>query len=96
MTGYVPGDTALIMPVPQAEPAVGGWRARHDESARHGVPAHVTVLVPFLPAERIDADVADALGELVGSVPRFDVRFAAFARFPDGVLYLEPDPSRPR
>ena len=39
--------TALIVVVPEAEPLVGAVRLRHDESARLGAPAHITVLFRF-------------------------------------------------
>ena len=49
MPGLIPDagpswETALLLPVPAAEPAVSDHRARLDEAARDGVPAHVTVL----------------------------------------------------
>lgn len=37
---------------PFGEPLVGGFRERYDSSAAYGMPAHVTVLYPFLPWER--------------------------------------------
>jgi hypothetical protein len=54
-------ESAILLCVPDAEPLVHGWREKGDPSAAHGVPAHVTLLYPFLPLERIDAGV---LGEL--------------------------------
>jgi hypothetical protein len=42
-------QSALLLPVPAAEAAVGPYRALLDPSARDGVPAHITVLYPFLP-----------------------------------------------
>lgn len=91
---YRAGDTALAAVVPEAEPVVGRWRLRFDPSAAVGVPAHVTVLVPFLPIERIDAAVRDELGAIFGGHAPFTVRFDRCRRFP-GVLYLAPTPDRP-
>ena len=84
------GQTGLVVRVPEAEPVVGGWRERFDPSARAGVPAHVTVLFPFLDVSRIDAGVRSALAEVFGSRPAFDLRFGRCGRFP-GVLYLAPE-----
>ena len=42
----------LLLVTPAAEPLVGRWRAEHDWPARHGIPAHVTVRLPFLPREQ--------------------------------------------
>jgi hypothetical protein len=36
-------------------PAVRRHRERLDENARLGIPAHITVLYPFLPADAISA-----------------------------------------
>ncbi|WP_030463967.1 2'-5' RNA ligase family protein [Kitasatospora sp. NRRL B-11411] len=85
------GQTGLIVRIPEAEPFVGGWRERFDPSAQAGVPAHVTVLFPFLDESRIDALVHSALADVLGSHPAFDLRFERCGRFP-GVLYLVPTP----
>ncbi|WP_227025363.1 2'-5' RNA ligase family protein [Streptomyces tsukubensis] len=86
---YKAGDTALVVPVPEAEPGVGGWRARFDPLAADGVPAHVTVVYPFLRAERLDAPALDALRELFGGHDAFTTRFQRCGRFP-GALHLVP------
>ena len=69
MPGLIPGtgadwETALLVPVPAAEPAVGQHRARLDEAARDGVPAHITVLYPFLPPAGIDEALLSSLGRM--------------------------------
>jgi 2'-5' RNA ligase len=83
--------TALIVPVPAAEPAVGSLRRRFDPSAEHGVPAHVTLLVPFLPAERIDDGVRAALAERAAATPAFAFSLDRLDCFP-GLVYLHPTP----
>ncbi|MGW7316027.1 2'-5' RNA ligase family protein [Streptomyces sp. NPDC054854] len=88
------GQTGLIIPIPEAEPTLRGWRERLDPSAEAGVPAHVTVLFPFLDASRLDPHVDSALADLVGRHRPFDLRFATSGRFPD-VLYLVPEPDAP-
>ena len=64
-------ETMLLLPVSAAEPAVGRHRARLVESARNGVPAHITVLYPFLPPAEISEPLLASLGRL----------FAGFAAF---------------
>ena len=69
MAGLIPGasagwETALLLPVPAAESSVGQHRARLDQAARDGVPAHITVLYPFLPPAGIDAALLAALGQM--------------------------------
>ena len=43
-----PLESALLVPVPEAEPFVQRHRFRHDSVALRGVPAHITVLFPFV------------------------------------------------
>jgi 2'-5' RNA ligase len=84
-------NSALIVRVPSAEPAVGPWRARFDPSAVLGVPAHVTILFPFVALEEIDDAVKAAVRETVGQVQRFEVVFYRLERRPD-VVWLLPEP----
>jgi 2'-5' RNA ligase len=88
-------QTALIVAVPQAERAVGALRARLDAAASWGVPAHVTVLYPFLAPDRIDARVLTGVREAVSAVPRFTLTLARTAWFGDAVLWLAPEPAGP-
>lgn len=82
-------ESALIVRLPELEPLVGAFRARHDPAAADGVPAHVTVLYPFLAPRRISAAVLRALRDLFRDAASFTAEFAALRRFPD-VLYLAP------
>jgi 2'-5' RNA ligase len=84
-------ESALICRVPEAERYIARYRERYDPSARRNVPAHVTVLYPFVPPAAIDADVLARLGEIARTVPCFDYRLARTKRFPVA-LYLDPEP----
>jgi 2'-5' RNA ligase len=88
------GETALLVTVPEAEPLVGALRHRYDASADAGIPAHVTVLYPFLGVGRIDAEVIDALTGLLAAHEPFEITFTRCGRFPD-VLHLPPEPAAP-
>lgn len=57
-------ESALLVLVPEADPVVGEHRALLDLSARDGVPAHLTVLYPFLPPQRIGPEELTALTRL--------------------------------
>jgi len=87
-------QTAFAVKVPQAEACVGQLRARHDPSARLGVPAHVTVLHPFMAPDRVGPEIHARLNEVFSRWPVFDFRLARIARFP-GVLYLAPQDDAP-
>jgi 2'-5' RNA ligase len=89
------GQTAIVVEVPAAEPVVGRWRDRYDESSAFGVPAHVTVLVPFLDIGLVDDAVVAELRAIVVARPAFEVWFRGCARFRDDVLYLAPEPAGP-
>jgi 2'-5' RNA ligase len=84
-------DTALICRVPEAERYISRYRDRYDPSARRNVPAHVTVLYPFLPPHDVDAGVLERLRDIAHAVPCFEYRLARTRRFPVA-LYLAPDP----
>lgn len=85
--------TALIIAVPEAEPVVGEWRERYD-NARLGVPAHVTLLFPFVPREQLDDALLAELSELIASQPAFSFSLSRVEHFPD-VTWLAPEPSEP-
>lgn len=87
-----PRESALIVPVPEAEGLVSAWRERYDDSARTGVPAHVTLLYPFLPPEAVTPADLTRLGALFASAAATSYRLVAVRRFSRGVLYLAPEP----
>ncbi len=87
------GESAIAVPVPAAEPLVSPWRARFDSSAAYGVPAHVTVVSPFLPDALLSASVLEALRAECAKTAPFEVTFSRVGRF-TGVLYLAPEPTR--
>jgi hypothetical protein len=84
--------SAVLLCVPAAEPAVHAWRSTGDPSAARGVPAHVTLLAPFLPRDEVDAGVVAELEWFFAGVDAFSMRFSAVGCFEDaGVVFLEPD-----
>lgn len=85
LDGY---GTALIVPVIEAD------RLRDESACDQGMPAHVTVLQPFMRSGLIDEDTMQALRDAVKSVPAFDFTLGGVGRFPN-VVYLAPEPARP-
>jgi 2'-5' RNA ligase len=79
----------LIIEVPEAEPAVRPHRERLDANAQLGIPAHITVLFPFMPPETIDA-AHIKLGELFAEVSQFRFRLDHTDWFGGKVLWLAP------
>ena len=87
-------QTAVIIPVASAEGAVSEHRRRLDVAASWGVPAHVTVLYPFLPPTEVDDRVVDRLRAVFAAVTAFDCTFDRCRWFGDDVLWLAPDRDR--
>lgn len=90
--GYT--GSALIVPVPEAEGAVREWRAAYDPAAAAGVPAHVTVLYPFLPPGELDEGVLAVLDSVFAASLPFPFTLARVGRFGQ-VVYLAPEPAEP-
>jgi hypothetical protein len=88
-------QSGLIVEVPEAEPAVRQLRERLDPSALLGVPAHITVLFPFMSPHAIDAAVLAELERLFAAARRFSVRLDHTDWFGDEVLWLAPQQPAP-
>ena len=88
-------QSALIIEIPEAEPVVSQWRSRLSSVATLGVPAHVTVLYPFLAPDLIDDAVLDGVAAVAAAVDQFEYRFSTTGWFGDEVLHLVPDDPRP-
>ena len=83
--------SGLVVPVPEAEDLVGSWRMENDPSAPNGAPAHVTLLFPFRPADRVDDTVGD-VRTVLRSVRRQPFQLTHIGVFP-GVVWLAPEPA---
>jgi 2'-5' RNA ligase len=90
-----PTETAVVVLVGAAEPVVGEHREHLDWAAARGVPAHVTVLYPFVHPAGVTEDLVTTLTAATGSVPAFDCRFARTRWFGDDVVWLDPEPAGP-
>jgi 2'-5' RNA ligase len=87
-------ESAFAVNVPEAESYVGGLRERFDRSAGLGVPAHITLLYPFMSPEEISETILDKIRLAVSSVSAFTFRLTEIGRFPMAT-YLRPDPGEP-
>ena len=88
-------ETAVIIPIAAAEPVVAEHRRDLDVAASWGVPAHVSVLYPFVHRRAIDDDVISRLASALTSVPAFDCTFGSCGWFGEEVLWLAPEPAGP-
>ncbi len=81
-------ELALVVPFEGLAPVVDDLRERTCESKpSHGMPPHVTLLVP---APRDVEEIA----EVLFAFSTFEVVFARLDRFP-GALWLAPEPAQP-
>ena len=79
-----------------ADPVIGELRRAHTPSGRERMPAHVTLLAPFIHASRLDTLDRHRLSDTVGRFPGFDLRLSAFGLFEDiDCLWLAPRPWEP-
>jgi 2'-5' RNA ligase len=74
--------------------AIERLRRANDRAARLGVPAHITILYPFVAVADLTPAVREDLTRIAGEFRAFKVSFPSAARWP-GVVYLEPRPSWP-
>lgn len=88
-------ETAVLVLVPEAENAVAEHREHLDLAASWGVPAHLSVVYPFVPPADVDDGVLAALAAAIGTVPGFDCAFPRTEWFGDDVLWLAPEPDAP-
>lgn len=93
-------QSSLLIPVPSAERLVGQARLEHDPVAAAGVPAHITLVVPWVEPARLAGDrtVLPALVETLADVKCFDFELARigwFDKFGKKVLWLAPEPAAP-
>lgn len=95
MSGMAARRSGVIIEIPEAEPAVAEPRARLDQVAALGVPAHVTALFPFVAPEGINDRFLRRVSQVAAAVAPFDYRFATTAWFGQQVLYLAPDRAEP-
>jgi 2'-5' RNA ligase len=85
--------SAVVLPV-RLPPLLEQLRRRHVPNAKLGVPAHVTLLYPFVPSERLSgADIA-RLRDRARTLAPFGYRLEQIARWPEAI-YVVPAPEAP-
>jgi 2'-5' RNA ligase len=87
-------QTALVVLVPEAETLVRELRDRFEPAALPGVPAHLTVLFPFLPPCEVTPAVLARAAEAIAAVRAFGFRLVRVERFAT-TAYLAPEPAAP-
>ncbi len=83
-------ESSLVICVPQAEELVNPFRQLHDPVAQLGMPAHITLLYPFLAPNRINKNVIATLNNLFFQYSRFLFQLKYIRSFPE-TLWLAPN-----
>jgi hypothetical protein len=79
-------ESAFAVNVPEAEPYVEVLRNQFDPSAKLGVPAHITVLYPFMSPDQIGAAVLEKVRRSVaqGEYPTEQIEKQLWEALPAG------------
>lgn len=85
-------ETAIIAAVPAAETLVRHHRDALDPAAALGVPAHVTVLYPFVAPPTLSEEVISRAEGVAATLHAVHARFTSVAWFGEQVVYLVPEP----
>jgi hypothetical protein len=93
--GGVLTESALVVVVAEAEPIVGPWRANLDPGAGLGVPAHITLLYPFVAPTDIGDDTVSRVEHVLADFAAFPFALSSVRWFDESVVWLAPAPSRP-
>jgi 2'-5' RNA ligase len=86
--------TTVLVPLRFADAAVRAVRDEHDWSARRGVGAHITLLGPFLPPERVTGAVVERLRGLLAGFRPLELTLGELHRRGTSA-WLVPHPSEP-
>lgn len=84
-------ETGLVLAVPALQGFVERHRYPSDMTGSLGIPAHVTVLYPWVHGPLEDG-VLDRCAQVVSDVGPVRMTFRRVATFPQGVVYLVPEP----
>ncbi len=86
-------DTAVVVPVRLPGP-LEGLRRRTTEEAATGLPAHLTMLYPFVAPDALDEALRQRLAAILSPIDAFDYRLTERRRWPD-TLYAAVEPEAP-
>jgi len=89
----VPLQSGVIVPIELPAP-LAAIQAESGAKMSPGLPAHVTVLFPFIPVGDLDPSVGAALTELAAATKPFRARFERIRR-QDEMVWLLPVPQAP-
>lgn len=87
-------ETGLIVPVPAFESFIRHHRAFNNAVSPEGVPAHMTLLYPFLPPKGCE-DAHAEVAAFFSRVEPFEFELSEVGWFDDRVVFLAPGDAAP-
>lgn len=88
-------ESAIVVELPELDAVLDQFRYELDPSRRWGMPAHLTLLYPFVPPADVDHAVLSRLEAVATRVSPFDAEFDDFGWFADQVVWLAPSHPEP-
>jgi 2'-5' RNA ligase len=86
--------SVLLLALPELAGLVDVYRRRYTADGVV-VPPHITLLYPFFAPDEITPSLLQRIAGVVASSPAFAFSLHRLAKFPQGVLYLAPEPTAP-
>ena len=86
-------ESAIVVELPELDAVLDDHRNALDPSRRWGMPAHLTLLYPFVLPADMDPTVLSRLEAVATRVRPFDAVFDGFGWFADQVVWLAPSQS---
>ena len=94
MTTGHPTESGLVILVPSLHDFVAAWRPKVDRVVPVGIPAHITLLYPFIAPVGI-APETDALREFFACQPQFSYSLTDIGWFDHEGVFIKPSPPAP-
>ncbi len=85
-------ESTLAILVPAAEPLVREFRARYDTSANEGMPAHITIIWPFIHPDELNDHTIVRIEKIIAESPPISFALVDICHFDRTALYLRPEP----
>ncbi|MBC3192746.1 2'-5' RNA ligase family protein [Pseudonocardia sp. C8] len=89
-----PGRTAVVIPVPELDPVLGAVATHRPDAVRPGIPAHLTLLYPFVPAPELTGAAVDRCRALCAGTGPVRVTFR-HAVAGSSMVATTPEPAGP-
>lgn len=87
-------SSTLLVPIPEADDVTSPFWPDWAPPKARGVPAHVSILFPFLRKRALTGEALGQIAEAAAAVAPFTVRFRRTGRF-EHTVFLVPEPARP-